>query len=42
MMSEEYQLSVSRAARVIQRMLAMNDASLTIDYSGADNEGKDE
>lgn len=42
MMSEDYQLSVSRAARIMQRMLALNDAGLTVDYSGADNEGKDE
>ncbi|CAL1534804.1 unnamed protein product [Lymnaea stagnalis] len=42
MMSEEYQLSVTRAARVMQRLLAVNDTGLTIDYSGADNEGKDD
>lgn len=42
MMSEDYQLSISRAARVIQRMLAMNDTGLTIDYSGTDSEGKEE
>ncbi|XP_055859646.1 cytoplasmic dynein 1 intermediate chain 2-like isoform X1 [Biomphalaria glabrata] len=41
-MSEEYQLSVSRAARVMQRMLALNDTGLTIDYSGADMDGKDD
>ncbi|BFZ22490.1 hypothetical protein BsWGS_25533 [Bradybaena similaris] len=42
MMSEDYQLSISRAARVIQRMLAMNDTGLTIDYSGTDSEGKED
>uniref|UniRef100_A0A0B7AIL9 Uncharacterized protein n=1 Tax=Arion vulgaris TaxID=1028688 RepID=A0A0B7AIL9_9EUPU len=42
MMSQDYQHSVSRAARVVQRMLAINDAGLTIDYSGADNDGKDD
>lgn len=42
MLSEDYQLSVSRAARIMQRMLALNDAGLTIDYSGGDSEGKDE
>lgn len=41
-MSEDYQLSVTRAARVMQRLLAVNDSGLTIDYSGGDNEGKDE
>ncbi|CAG5134286.1 unnamed protein product, partial [Candidula unifasciata] len=42
MMSEDYQLSVSRAARIMQRMLALNDTGLTIDYSGGDSEGKDD
>ncbi|XP_059140287.1 cytoplasmic dynein 1 intermediate chain 1-like isoform X4 [Physella acuta] len=42
MMSEDYQLSVTRAARVMQRLLAVNDSGLTIDYSGGDNEGKDD
>lgn len=42
MMSEDYQLSISRAARVIQRMLAMNDSGITIDYSGTDSEGKED
>ncbi|GFO20387.1 cytoplasmic dynein 1 intermediate chain 2 [Plakobranchus ocellatus] len=41
-MSEDFQLSVSRAARVMQRMLAINDTGLTTDYSGADTEGKDD
>jgi len=45
MMSEDFQLSMSRASRVMQRMLATNDAGLAgliTDYSGADNEGKDD
>ena len=45
MMSEDFQLSMSRASRVMQRMLATNDSGLSsiiTDYSGADNEGKDE
>ncbi|KAK3745357.1 hypothetical protein RRG08_064682 [Elysia crispata] len=41
-MSEEYQLSMSRAARVMQRMLAINDSGLVMDYSGGDSEGKDD
>lgn len=42
MMSEDFQLSMSRASRVMQRMLAVNDTGLTTDYSGADNENQDD
>ncbi|XP_005103922.1 cytoplasmic dynein 1 intermediate chain 2 isoform X11 [Aplysia californica] len=42
MMSEDFQLSMSRATRVMQRMLATKDSSMTTDYSGADTDGKDD
>jgi len=42
MMSEDFQLSMTRASRLMSRMLATGDSGLTTDYSGADSEGKDD